>query len=65
MLVDKRFGNQRRTYLVRVVKKERDDQMYVLAGGTARQRFSRLEPQIRKGLDSFRLLERAGGRNWP
>jgi hypothetical protein len=65
MVVDKNLGNQRRTFLVRVVKRERDDQMYLLAGGAPRHRFSRLEPQMRAGLDSFRLLDRHGGRNWP
>jgi len=65
MLVDKNVGGQRRTYIVRVVKKQGDDQMYLVAAGTSPHRFSRLEPQLRKGLDSFRLLDRPGGRNWP
>jgi hypothetical protein len=61
MIVDKTLGGQRRTFLLRVVRKQGDDQMYLVAGGTARHRFSRLEPQLRKGLDSFRVLNR----NWP
>jgi hypothetical protein len=58
MVVDKSVGNQRRTYLVRVVRKRGDNQVYLVAGGTARHRFSRLETQLRKGLDSFRVLDR-------
>jgi len=65
MLVDKNLGGQRRTYIVRVLKKQGDDQMYLVAGGTSQHRFARLEPQLRKGLDSFRLLERLADRNWP
>ena len=65
MIVDKSVGTQRRTYLVRVLKKQGDDQMYLVAGGTSRQRFPQIEPQVRKALDSFRLLDRPGGGNWP
>jgi hypothetical protein len=65
MLVDKSVGGQRRTYLVRVLKKQGDDQMYLVAGGTSSRRFDRLEAQLRKGLDSFRLLDRLNDRNWP
>jgi Domain of unknown function (DUF4190) len=63
MMVDKTVGGRRRTYLVRVIKKQGDNQMYLVAGGTSPDRFSRLEPQLRKALDSFRLLDRLGGNN--
>jgi Domain of unknown function (DUF4190) len=63
MMVDKTVGGWRRTYLVRIIKKQGDDQMYLVAGGTSPDRFSRLEPQLRKALDSFRLLDRLGGNN--
>ena len=64
MLVEKNVGGQHRTYMVRVLKKQNDDQMYLVAGGTASRRFGRLESQLRKGLDSFRILNRFGGNNW-
>jgi hypothetical protein len=54
-----------RTYLVRLIKRksrDRDDnrqvQMYVVSGGARKSRFRRLEPEIKKALESFRLLER-------
>jgi Domain of unknown function (DUF4190) len=65
ILVDKSVGGQHRTYVVRVLKRQGDDQMYLVAGGTSSRRFGRLEAQLRKGLDSFRILDRFGGNNWP
>jgi hypothetical protein len=61
MTVDKLMGTQRRRFLVRVIKRQGDGQLYLLAGGAGSSRFARLEPQLRKGLDSFRLLDRPGG----
>jgi hypothetical protein len=60
MIVDKNVGSQKRRFLVRVVKRQGDDQLYLLAGGAGRGHFARMEPQLRKGLDSFRLLDRPG-----
>jgi hypothetical protein len=60
MLVDKSVGGQHRTYLFRVLRKQGDDQMYLVAGGTNHHRFARLEAQLRRGLDSVRLLDRFG-----
>jgi hypothetical protein len=56
-VVDKSVGNQRRTYVVRVVRKRGDSQVYLVAAGTARHRFARLQAQLRQGLDSFRVLD--------
>jgi hypothetical protein len=57
MVVDKSVGGQRRTYLVRVVRKRGDSQVYLVAAGTSRHRFARLQAQLRQGLDSFRVLD--------
>jgi hypothetical protein len=57
MLIHKSAGNQRRTYLVRVIKKHGASQMYLVAAGTSRQRFGHLESHLRKALESFRLVD--------
>src|SRR5262249_43971276 len=56
LLLDVRLAGEGRTYLVRLVKQDGD--LFVLRGWTQKRRFAQMEPEIRKALDSFRLLER-------
>jgi hypothetical protein len=55
LLLDVRHAGESRTYLVRLVKRERE--LYVLRGWTPRRRFAPAESEIRKALDSFRLVD--------
>lgn len=55
ILLDVHLAGQPRTYLVRVIK--RGDELYVLRGWASRRQFPRVEPEVRKALDSFRPLE--------
>jgi hypothetical protein len=54
LVVDKSRAGQRRTYLIRFWWLKADDLMFVVAGGTRSHRFDRLEPELRKAVESFR-----------
>jgi len=62
--VDKRAGNEDKSFLVHILKARGDDRMYVVIGGVRRNRYQRLESQLREALDSFRLLPRNGRPDW-
>jgi hypothetical protein len=52
-LFDIRLGGVDRTFLIRVLRD--GNRLYVVAGGTRKNRFARLQPEIVKALDSFKM----------
>jgi hypothetical protein len=62
LLIDKSMGNQERRFLMHVIK-ERDDRgnSWVLIGGARKSHFGRVEAEIKKSMDEFRI-ENLGGR---
>jgi hypothetical protein len=52
--VDKTMAGQTRRFLIRVIKD--GGTAFVLMGGSSRSNFDRVEPEIRKAMDSFRTL---------
>ncbi len=56
MLVDRSVAGQSWRFLMRVIKAPEDGTAYVMIGGTRRSHFNRIEPELRKALDSFRIL---------
>jgi hypothetical protein len=52
-LFDIRLGGVDRTFLIRVLRD--GNRLYVIAGGTRKNRFPRLQPEITKALDSFKM----------
>jgi hypothetical protein len=65
MKVDKTARGLTRTYLLQIIKKTNDDLMYVVAAGTDKIHFADVEPELREGLDSFEVIERALPDNRP
>lgn len=53
MTVDLKLGGYPRTFLFRVIKVDHLFKINVIVGGTRRQRFARLEPELRKMLESY------------
>lgn len=53
--VDKSMAGQTRRFLIRVIKD--GGRAFVLMGGTSRANFARVEPEIRKAMDSFKFVE--------
>lgn len=53
--LDVQLAGESRTYLVRLVKAEGD--LFVIRGWANRRRFAEVEANLKKALDSFRLLE--------
>jgi Domain of unknown function (DUF4190) len=64
MQIDKRAGKEDKSFLVRILKARGDDRMFVVIGGSRRNRFPRLEGSIRQAIDSFRLLSRDNRIDW-
>jgi hypothetical protein len=62
--IDRRSGGEDKTFLIRVYKRRGDDRFFVLVAGARRTQFSRLEPQLREVLDSFRVLDHDVHPNW-
>jgi hypothetical protein len=54
LLLDARLAGESRTYLVRLVKRGRE--LYIVRGWTQRRRFPQMEAEIRRAVESFRLL---------
>jgi hypothetical protein len=52
-MLDMRLAGRDRTYLIHVHKGR--TRIMVVAGGTRKTRYSRLEPQIRKAVESFKM----------
>jgi hypothetical protein len=57
VIFELRFAGQLMTYLVRIVRPERGDRVYIVSGWSYRRRFTKVEPDLRQTLDSFRLLK--------
>jgi Domain of unknown function (DUF4190) len=47
---------EHRAFLIRVFKRDDDDRLFVVIGGTKRGHFDRLESQMREAMDGFRVL---------
>jgi hypothetical protein len=65
MVLDRSQIGGSRTYLVRLIRRKARDrgddrqvQVYLVGGGTRKSRFKRIEPDVKKALESFQLLER-------
>jgi hypothetical protein len=56
MLVEKSMAGQNRRFLIRVLKSPGEATAFVLIGGARQSHFARVEPEIRKALDSFRRV---------
>ena len=52
-LFDIRLGGVDRTFVVRVLRD--GTRLNIVAGGTRKNRFARLEPEFRKALDSYKM----------
>jgi hypothetical protein len=61
LTVDKTTQGQTRTYLLRILRRDKDDMMYVVAGGADKARFAAVADELRTALDSFRPIDRAPG----
>jgi hypothetical protein len=57
VLVDLRLGGRPYSYILRLCRRRQADPLYVLTGWVHQRRFAEVEPEIRKALDSFRLLK--------
>ena len=55
MLIDVTVGGYPRTFLLRVVKVDGVFKTHVIVAGARQSRFSRLEPELRKTVESFKL----------
>jgi hypothetical protein len=55
LLLDTKPGNRPRAFLMRVLKRKGDLNVYFVAAGARKARFERLEPQLRKAVESFKL----------
>jgi hypothetical protein len=58
VLFDVRLAGQALTYLTHIIKREREDRVYVVSGWVQRRHFVQMEPELRRTLESFRLLGR-------
>jgi hypothetical protein len=57
LMVDKQGQGPERTFLLRVWRRKQEEgYMYLVAGGTRKNNFARMEPEIRRGLDSFEII---------
>jgi hypothetical protein len=56
VLFDSRVERQLLTYRARFVKPRRAAEVYVIFAWTLKRRLARIEPEVRRALDSFRLL---------
>jgi hypothetical protein len=56
--LEKTQVGQNRTYLARVLKKVGSTDVYLVVASARKGRFHRLEPELRKALDSFRVSDR-------
>lgn len=59
MKVDKTYHGQTRTFLLRIVKKSGDNLLFVVAGGTDKDKFDGMEKELREILNSFHVIDRA------
>jgi hypothetical protein len=58
MVAEKKMGSEDKTLLIRVYKKQHSDMMYIVIGAARKNNFTRLEPQLKEVMDSFKVLNR-------
>ena len=56
LVFDLHLGGEELTYLDHIVLAANHDEFYMVQGWTARRRFARMEDELRRALDSFRVL---------
>jgi hypothetical protein len=54
--IDRRGAGEDKDYLVRILKRDGDDRMFVIICGVKKGHMNRMEGQFRDSLDSFRFL---------
>jgi hypothetical protein len=57
LILDVRVGNYDRTFLLRVVKGQKGGDIFLLAAGTRKGRFSRIVDDVRRAFDKFQVAE--------
>jgi hypothetical protein len=57
MILDGREMGQARTYLVRIIKDDRNRKVYFIYAWTQSRRFPEVHADLRKAMDSFRILK--------
>jgi len=57
MILDGREMGQARTYVVRIIKDDRNRKVYFIYAWTQSRRFPEVHPDLRKAMDSFRILK--------
>jgi hypothetical protein len=55
MLIDLNLGGYPRTFILRIIKVDGLFKLIVVAAGTRQQRFARLEPELRKIVESYKV----------
>ncbi|MBY0522476.1 MAG: hypothetical protein K2R98_03725 [Gemmataceae bacterium] len=57
LLLDVRVGGAWMTFLIRLLKHENSNRVYLIRAWAQRRRFPEVEPDIRRAMDSFRVLD--------
>jgi len=57
VLVDMRFAGHPMSFIVRIYKRPRNGQAYVVSAWVWQRRFAATEPELRRAIDSFRILQ--------
>jgi hypothetical protein len=56
LVFDLHLGGQELTYVDHIILAPGHDEFYLVQGWTARRRFTHMEEELRRALDSFRVL---------
>jgi hypothetical protein len=57
VLLDMRFAGHPMSFIVRIYKRPRNGQAYIVSAWVWQRRFAATEPELRKAIDSFRILQ--------
>jgi hypothetical protein len=57
IILDGREMGQARTYVVRIIQDDRNRKVYFIYAWTQSRRFPEMQPDLRKAMDSFRILK--------
>ena len=57
IILDGREMGQARTYLVRIIKDDKNRKVYFIYAWAQSRRFPEVQPDLRKAMDSFRILK--------
>lgn len=63
MRVNRTHAGQARQFILRILKRRNDVNLYVVAAGARESNFTRVQPQLEQALESFRILD-FGPRDW-